>query len=110
MRALYVVLVFTIPSAGRWVPLTKPVAQKILGGQIPGMGLDESQYRFHSFRHGALQEAVLVEPSLELVRLQSVHVSDAIYAYTALPGSRRFCVSQKVGNSLMKELAGCHAI
>ena len=103
-------LVFLIPRLVGvhcyWDPLTKPAAQKVLESQISQMGLDPSSYRFHSFRHGSLQEAVLVEPSLELVRLQSDHVSTAVHAYTNLPGSRRFGVSKKVGSALQQSLAG----
>ena len=87
-------LVFAVPGAGeRWVPLTKTVAAAMLEQQISGMGLDPAKYRFHGFRHGSLQAAVLVEPSLEIIRVQSDHLSDAIHAYTSLPGHKRFGVS-----------------
>jgi hypothetical protein len=97
-------VVFQVPTTRGWVPLSKPTAQRILEDQIQAMGLDPTKYRFHSFRHGALQEAVACDTSLEMICLQSDHVSDAVYAYTNLAGSRRFGVSQKVGANLRKIL------
>ena len=107
MRALYAVLFFSMLRSSNQTPPS--VGEVNLERQLTWVKirLDESQYRVHSLRHGALQEAVLVEPSLELVGLQGNHVSDATYAYAALPGSRRFCVSQ---NCLTEELAGCQTI
>ena len=97
-------LVFQVPDgAGGWKPLTKAVAGKVLGSQIASMGLDPAYYRFHAFRHGSLNEAVAAEPSLELIRVQSDHLSDAIHAYTALPGSRRFGVSKKILDSVVDQ-------
>ena len=94
-------LVFCVPDAtGEWKPLTKQLAQSVLESQISGMGLNPAKYRFHGFRHGSIQAACLVEPNLQLARLQSDHVSDAINVYTALPGHRRFGVAAKLTQQL----------
>ena len=93
-------LVFQRWTHGAWAPLLKHTAVQVLDSQITAMGLNPAFYRYHAFRFGALQESVLAEPSLELIRLQSDHVSDAIHGYTHLLGFRRFMVSQKVGERL----------
>ena len=93
-------LVFMTSIAGTWMYLVKPVAEKVLAGQIKKMGLTPTDYRFHAFRFGSLQEAVLHEPSLEVIRVQSDHSSEAIHGYCGLPPERRFRVTQRMGASL----------
>ena len=94
-------LVFSHFSYSAWGPLLKHTVVKVLDAQITAMGLAPGKYRCHSFRFGSLQEAIQVEPSLELVRLQSDHVSDAVHGYmTSMPGYKRFAVAQRVGNHL----------
>ena len=90
-------LVFQVQRNGKWEPLIKSTLVKILEAQIGGMGLDVSKYRPHCFRHGGVQEAMLWEPNLELIKLQSGHISDAVFSYCNLPGYRRFRVTQKMG-------------
>ena len=97
-------LVFQVfTSKGVWEPLYKNVLVKVLEAQIRGMKLEPEMYRPHAFRHGGVQEALIWEPSLELIKLQSDHVSNAIHSYCNLPGYRRFRVSQKMGNSFARD-------
>ena len=93
-------LVFMVNTGGCWEYLCKPLAQRLLEAQIVRMGLVPTDFRFHSFRFGSLQDAVLLEPSLEVIRLQSDHLSDAIHGYCGLPATRRFRVTQQMGSSL----------
>ena len=78
-----------VPVNGVWRPLCKDTVVKMMRMQLVRMGLNPDEYAFHSFRRGGIQEAVRAQPSLELVRLQSGHVSDAIHAYSAMPGEAR---------------------
>ena len=78
-----------VPVNGVWRPLCKDTVVKVMRMQLVRMGLNPDEYAFHSFRRGGIQEAVRAQPSLELVRLQSGHVSDAIHAYSAMPGEAR---------------------
>ena len=85
--------VFEIPNqhgASGWIPLTRYHMDMVLTRQIMAAGLDVSRYKFHSFRRGAIQMAIRLEPRLQLIRLQSDHSSSAFDCYTALPASKRF--------------------
>ena len=85
--------VFEIPVDNGWVPLTRYHMDLVLSRQIKSVGLDVSRYKFHSFRRGAIQMAIRLEPRLQLIRLQSDHSSSAFDCYTALPASKRFDLS-----------------
>ena len=89
-------LVFMVPSGETWVPLTKHTVLDIMRSQLGKAGLDVSRFAFHSLRRGAIQSAVRVRPSLELVCLQSGHVSSAIHAYTEMPGSARLTTGARM--------------
>ena len=95
-------LVFAVPGHNGWVPLLKHTVVKILKAQVKRMNLNPDEFGFHGIRHGAIHIAVIAEPSLELIRVQSDHVSDAIHAYTSLPGSRRFSAAHKVGQHMLE--------
>jgi integrase len=94
-------LIFQVPVDGRWRPLLKRQVVPIFKRQLRRMNLDPSIYGFHSFRHGAIQAAVRSQPSLELIRLQSGHTSDAILVYTAMPGASRMVT----GALMLEELS-----
>jgi integrase len=94
-------LVFLVPSSGTWRPLLKAQVVKIFKCQLKRMKLDPTRYGCHSFRHGAIQAAVRAQPSLELVRLQSGHSSDAILVYTAMPAASRMVT----GALMLEELS-----
>jgi integrase len=94
-------LVFMVPCAGSWRPLLKAQVVVILKRQLKQMKLDPSRYGFHSFRHGAIQTAARSQPSLELIRLQSGHRSDAILVYTGMPASSRMVT----GALMLEELS-----
>ena len=98
-------VVFQICQSGLWVPLCKNTVLRVFEEQIRGMGLDSKIYSLHSFRHGGISEAVNWEPNLEIIRLQSDHVSSAIHGYVNLPAVRRFRVTQKMGESFSSFIA-----
>jgi hypothetical protein len=98
--------VFMVPSGDTWVPLLKAPAVAIFKAQLDRMKLQSKLYGFHSFRHSGIQAAVRVQPSLELVRLQSGHLSDAIYVYTAMPGASRMVTGSKV----LEELTAVNSV
>ena len=85
--------VFEIPTGQGWIPLSRYHIDVVLTRQIRAAGLDVSKYKFHSFRRGAIQLAVRLEPRLQLIRLQSDHSSSAFDCYTALPATKRFDLS-----------------
>jgi integrase len=89
-------LIFQIPVKGVWRPLCKDTVVVILRMQLKKMGLDPRDYSFHSFRHGGVQAAVRAQPSVELIKLQSGHSSDAFYIYTQMPGSQRMVMGAKM--------------
>ena len=93
-------LVFLYKSGEDWTLLLRHTVVGVLRDQISGMGLNPAKYSPHSFRFGSLQESLLADPSLNMVRLQSDHISDAINGYLALPGCRRMRISQLVGDRL----------
>jgi hypothetical protein len=94
-------LIFLVKSnADTWVPLTKNTVLDVLRAQIATMKQDPRQYAFHSFRRGAIQAAVRVQPSLELIRLQSGHVSDAVHVYTQMPGASRMVTAIRMLDDL----------
>jgi hypothetical protein len=72
----------------------------VLTRQIRAAGLDISRYKFHSFRRGAIQMAIRLEPRLQLIRLQSDHSSSAFDCYTALPASKRFDLTSSMVASM----------
>jgi hypothetical protein len=97
-------LVFQVPVDGTWRPLLKVQVMKILRRQLKRMNLDPTRYGFHSYRHGVIQAAVRCQPSLELVRLQSGHLSDAILVYTAMPGASRMITGALMLQDLSRDL------
>ena len=62
--------------------------------------MDESLYSLHGFRHGAIQECMLVKKNMGLVKLTSDHASDAILAYSQVPPERRMDISAKINANL----------
>ena len=81
--------VLQIPVNGVWRPLCKGTVVNVMRMQLEEMGLNPKDFAFHSFRHGGIQTAVRAQPSLELVKLQSGHTSDAVHCYTAMAGQDR---------------------
>ena len=94
-------LVFRIPDIhGVWQPLVKYQYLDWFKMRVEQMGLPADKYHLHGFRRGAIQETVLVEPNLEVVKVNSNHLSLAVTAYTNLPAHRRFHVNKKVIDSM----------
>ena len=96
-------IVLQIPVNGIWRPLCKDTVIKVLRMQLSKMGYNPDEFAFHSFRHGGVQEAVRAQPSLELVKLQSGHVSDAVHSYTNMSGETRMVTVEKMLESLDKQ-------
>ena len=95
--------VFLIPTpSGKFVPLKKSEYLGWLRSRLSGMGLVAKNYGIHSFRHGAVQEALLNESNKALVQLASDHSSEAIMGYAQIPPNRRMSLSAKVNRSLSR--------
>jgi hypothetical protein len=89
-------LMLQIPVNLVWHPLCKDTVVVIMQSQLRKLGLDPDRYSCHSFRHRSIQTAVLVQPALELVKLQSGHLSNAVHLYTQMPGSARMVTTTKM--------------
>ena len=85
---------------GRWIPLTKAVLVKFFDEQIAKMNLNPKDFSIHSFRRGVLQRALLKNISVDIMRSQSDHSSEAIMAYLGLPVADRFAISEAMGSGL----------
>jgi hypothetical protein len=83
-------------KSGGWRPLVKYEFNSWFRARISQMGLDETRYFVHGFRHGSLALALLHEPNVTLVRLNSNHLSDAIFTYSNIDPVKRFQVTQKM--------------
>ena len=94
--------IFLIPSRkpGSFVPLKKAEYVSWLKSRLSQMGLPAERYGVHSFRHGAVQEAVILEDNRALIQLASGHSSDALLGYCHVPPERRFRLSHKINDSL----------
>ena len=67
--------------------------ERWFSGRVAAMGLDPDRYLLHGFRHGGIALALSVEPNLALVKLQSAHLSDAIWVYSQVDPRRRLAVA-----------------
>ena len=95
--------VFLVPTpSGKFVPIKKDEFLGWLRARLSSMGLEASDYAVHSFRHGAVQEALLNEENRALVQLASDHSSEAIMGYAQIPPNRRMSLSAKVNRSLSR--------
>jgi hypothetical protein len=83
-------------KGGGWRPLVKYEFNTWFRARIAQMGLDSTRYFVHGFRHGSLALALLHEPNVTLVRLNSNHLSDAIFTYSNIDPVKRFQVTQKM--------------
>ena len=64
------------------------------------MGQDPKGYTLHAFRHGGVQQALMSENNLALIKLTSDHTSDVILEYSHVPADRRLIISQKINRNL----------
>ena len=97
--------VLLIPTqSGTFVPLKKSEFVSWFRARITEMGLPAGRFSVHSFRHGAIQQAVLNENNRILVQLASGHASDAVLGYALIPPERRFQLSRKINSSLAAAL------
>ena len=93
--------VFRIPtSSGVWLPMIKSDYVSYFKSRISGMGLNSSNFSLHGFRHGSIQQMLLVEGNIALCKIQSGHTSDAILAYSTVPATRRLDISARVNRHL----------
>ena len=103
--------VFQIPTrAGGWSLLTKPTVNKWFRGRIEAMGLPRDRYLLHGFRHGAVSLALVEEPNLNMVKIQSDHLSDSVWSYAQVDVNRRLSVASKMVDALdnYRPVAGGH--
>ena len=70
------------------------------------MGVDATKYSLHAWRHGGIQQALMSEQNLALVKLSSDHSSDVILEYSRVPADRRLIISQKVNRNLTTFVTG----
>ena len=74
--------------------------EKFFKSRIGQMGLNQSQYSLHGFRHGGIQECLLSEGNMGLCQVTSDHMSDAILVYSQVPADRRMRISAQINTSL----------
>lgn len=99
-------LVFVVPGgAGKWRPLVKYEFKEWLDVRFAQMGLEPGVRRIHGFRHGGINQAILSESNLQLVKISSNHLSDCINAYSHIPPARRFQVSSKMIEAMSVQLS-----
>ena len=85
---------FQVPAGqGGWRLLLKSDVSRWFSGRISAMGQNVERYLLHGFRHGGIALALSVEPNLALVKLQSAHLSDAIWVYSQVDPHRRLSVA-----------------
>ena len=93
--------VFQMPTkTGGWTLLTKPTVNKWFKGRISAMGLSAERYMLHGFRHGAVSLALVAEPNINLVKIQSDHLSDAIWSYAQVAVDKRLTVASRMVDAL----------
>ena len=95
--------VFRLPTNnGGWTPMTKGDYVPFFRSRIKQMGLEPTRYALHGFRHGGIQECLLVEGNLGLCQVTSDHASNAILAYSEVPPERRMRISSRINDSLAR--------
>ena len=95
--------VFRLPATnGSWTPMAKGDYVSFFRSRIKQMGLEPARYPLHGFRHGGIQECLLVEQNMGLCQLTSDHASNAILAYSEVPPERRMGISARINESLAK--------
>ena len=78
--------------------------------RLSEMGLDTSKYTLHAFRHGGIQQALMSEQNLALVKITSDHSSDVILEYANVPADRRLLIAEKVNRNLTTFTTGSHPV
>ena len=74
--------------------------------RIGEMGLKPELYTLHAWRHGGIQQTLMSEQNLALVKITSDHSSDVILEYSQVPADRRLLISQKVNRNLTTFVTG----
>ena len=64
------------------------------------MGLPADRYLLHGFRHGAVSLALTEEPNINMVKIQSDHLSDSVWTYAQVDVNRRASVAGKMVDAL----------
>ena len=70
------------------------------------MGVDTSLYTLHGWRHGGIQQVLMSEENMALMKLTSDHSSDVILEYCNVPADRRLLISRKVNHNLSRYVNG----
>ena len=95
-----------LPSeSGEWRIMVKYEYLQWFHARITQMGLKKEAYLLHAFRHGGVSLALSEEPNLQQVRLQSHHLSDAVFVYSQMQVERRFTVVTSMLDALDHNLA-----
>ena len=64
------------------------------------MGLPADRYLLHGCRHGAISLALAEEPNINLIKIQSDHLSEAVWSYAQVDVNRRLSVASKMVDAL----------
>ena len=97
---------FQIQNKGEWVPLTESRVRKYMYFSLvlQKLGLEESNFTFHSFRRSGATLAFNQNVSLQNIKAQGTWTSDAVWAYI----SQDFQVSDEVETSFQKFICTTH--
>ena len=64
------------------------------------MGLDPRRYLLHGFRHGAISLALVEDPNINMIKIQSDHLSESVWSYAQVDANRRLSVASKMVDAL----------
>ena len=91
---------------GRLRPILYHKFDKWYRFRLQEMGLNSALYTLHAWRHGGIQQTLMSEQNLALVKITSDHSSDVILEYSQVPADRRLLISQKVNRNLTTFVTG----
>ena len=96
--------VFSMPATdGSWLPVSRYQLDKVFQALVHKLGLVGEQ-DIHGIRRGGLQLALVTTGSMDLVRTQSFHKSEAVQTYLHLPPQYRQVVSGSMINAVVQNI------
>ena len=95
---------FQIKSKGAWVPLTESRVRKHFSLVLNKLGLQESNFTFHSFRRSGATLAFNQNVSLQNIKAHGTWTSDAVWSYISQDSQ----VSDEVATSFQKIISTTH--
>ena len=91
---------------GKLRPVLYHKFQKWFKYRLNEIKFDACSYTLHAFRQEGIQQTMMSEQNLALVKLTSDHTSDVILEYSHVPADRRLTISQKVNRNLATFVTG----